>query len=81
MLVLAYYDDDGRLTTHSKSIGSTSSRHDRSRSRVEPENCVLSRNVGRALRYKFSPTMEALLRVACMATNRPFYLRKTTIST
>jgi len=43
---------------------------------VEPEKLRLIQNPsGGTFGYKFSPTMEALLGVACMATNRPVFLR------
>jgi len=74
---LAYYDDEGRLTIHSKSIG-IHLHHAMIAPGlgVEPEKLRLIQNPsGGTFGYKFSPTMEALLGVACMATNRPVFLR------
>jgi aldehyde oxidoreductase len=72
----AYYDEEGRLTIHSKSIflyghalmiapglG------------VEMEKLRLVQNpAGGTFGYKFSPTLEALVGAATMATGRPCYL-------
>ena len=42
---------------------------------VEPENLVLvQNNAGGTFGYKFSPTMEALVGAAAIATNRPVFL-------
>lgn len=74
---LAYYDDEGRLTIHSKSIG-IHLHHAMIAPGlgVEPEKLRLIQNpAGGTFGYKFSPTMEALLGVACIATNRPVFLR------
>jgi aldehyde oxidoreductase len=74
---LAYYDDEGRLTIHSKSIG-IHLHHAMIAPGlgVDPEKLRLIQNPsGGTFGYKFSPTMEALLGVACMATNRPVFLR------
>ncbi len=74
---LAYYDDEGRLTIHSKSIG-IHLHHAMIAPGlgIEPEKLRLIQNpAGGTFGYKFSPTMEALLGVACMATNRPVFLR------
>lgn len=74
---LAYYDDEGRLTIHSKSIG-IHLHHAMIAPGlgVEPEKLRLIQNPsGGTFGYKFSPTMEALLGAACMATNRPVFLR------
>ncbi|NLT21666.1 MAG: molybdopterin-dependent oxidoreductase [Syntrophorhabdus sp.] len=73
----AYYDDEDRLTIHSKSIG-IHLHHAMIAPGlgVEPEKLRLIQNPsGGTFGYKFSPTMEALLGVACMATNRPVFLR------
>lgn len=72
----AYYDDEGRLTIHSKSIG-IHLHHAMicPGLGVEPEKLRLVQNpTGGTFGYKFSPTIEALLGVACMATGRPVYL-------
>jgi len=74
---LAYYDDEGRLTIHSKSIG-IHLHHAMIAPGlgIEPERLRLIQNPsGGTFGYKFSPTMEALLGAACMATNRPVFLR------
>ncbi|MFZ7125643.1 MAG: molybdopterin-dependent aldehyde oxidoreductase [Desulfobacterales bacterium] len=73
---LAYFDDEGRLTIHSKSIG-IHLHHAMIAPGlgVEPEKLRLIQNpAGGTFGYKFSPTMEALLGVACMATGRPVFL-------
>ncbi len=72
----AYVDDEGRLTIHSKSIA-IHLHHAMIAPGlgIEPEKLRLIQNpTGGTFGYKFSPTMEALLGVACMATNRPVYL-------
>ena len=72
----AYFEDNGRLTIQSKSIG----LHLHAAMigpgiGVEPEKLRLIQNgAGGTFGYKFSPTMEALLGVACMATGRPVSL-------
>ncbi|GAP14521.1 aldehyde dehydrogenase, molybdenum-binding subunit apoprotein [Longilinea arvoryzae] len=72
----AYFDEEGRLTIHSKSIGLYLHQ-----AMIAPgiglptEKVRLIQNpAGGTFGYKFSPTMEALLGVACVATNRPVYL-------
>jgi aldehyde oxidoreductase len=75
----AYYDDEGRLTIHSKSIG-IHLHHAMIAPGlgVEPEKLVIKQNyTGGTFGYKFSPTMEALVGVACMATGRPVFLNYT----
>ncbi len=65
----AYMDDEGRLTIHSKSIG-IHLHHAMivAGLGVEPEKLRLVQNpAGGTFGYKFSPTMEALLGVACLA--------------
>jgi aldehyde oxidoreductase len=72
----AFYDDEGRLTIHSKSIG-IHLHHAMIAPGlgIEPEKLRLVQNpTGGTFGYKFSPTMEALVGVACMATNRPVFL-------
>jgi aldehyde oxidoreductase len=73
----AYFDDDGRLTIHSKSIGLFLHHAMIAPGLgIEPEKLRLVQNpAGGTFGYKFSPTMEALLGVACMATGRPVFLR------
>ncbi len=72
----AYYDDEGRLTIHSKSIG-IHLHHAMicPGLGIEPEKLRLVQNpTGGTFGYKFSPTIEALLGVACMATGKPVFL-------
>lgn len=74
---LAYYDEMGRLTIHSKSIG-IHLHHAMIAPGlgVEADKLRLIQNpAGGTFGYKFSPTMEALLGVACIATGRPVVLR------
>jgi len=73
----AYFDEEDRLTIHSKSIG-LHLHHAMIAPGlgIEPEKLRLVQNpAGGTFGYKFSPTMEALLGVACMATGKPVYLR------
>ncbi len=72
----AYYDEEGRLTIHSKSIGLYLHLYMIAPGLgIEPEKLRLVQNpAGGTFGYKFSPTMEALLGVACIATGRPVYL-------
>ncbi len=72
----AYFDDEGRLTIHSKSIG-IHLHHAMicPGLGIEPEKLRLIQNpTGGTFGYKFSPTIEALLGVACMATGKPVSL-------
>ena len=74
---LAYFDDEDRLTIHSKSIA-LFLHHAMicPGLGIEPEKLRLVQNpAGGTFGYKFSPTMEALLGVAALATNKPVYLR------
>ncbi len=74
---LAYFDDEGRLTIQSKSIG-IHLHHAMicPGLGIEPEKLRLVQNpAGGTFGYKFSPTMEALLGVAAMATGRPVSLK------
>jgi aldehyde oxidoreductase len=72
----AYYDEDGKLMIHSKSIGLHLHLYMIAPGLgVEPENIALvQNNTGGTFGYKFSPTMEALVGAAAMATKRPVYL-------
>ncbi len=73
----AYTDDEGRLTIHSKSIA-IHLHHAMIAPGlgVEPEKLRLVQNpTGGTFGYKFSPTMEALVGAACLATGRPVFLR------
>ncbi len=72
----AYYDEQGRVTIHSKSIGLYLHLYMIAPGLgLEPEKLRLVQNpAGGTFGYKFSPTMEALLGAACIATQRPVYL-------
>ncbi len=72
----AYYDDKDVLTIHSKSIGLYLHLYMIAPGLgVEPDKLRLIQNpAGGTFGYKFSPTMEALLGVACIATQHPVYL-------
>ncbi|HVO63675.1 MAG TPA: molybdopterin cofactor-binding domain-containing protein [Terriglobales bacterium] len=73
----AFLDDNGVLTIQSKSIG-LHLHHAMicPGIGIEPENLRLIQNpTGGTFGYKFSPTMEALLGVACLATGRPVSLK------
>lgn len=72
----AYFDDEGRLTIHSKSIGLYLHLYMIAPGLgIAPEKLRLVQNpAGGTFGYKFSPTMEALLGAACIATNRPVFL-------
>ena len=72
----AYFDQEGRLTIHSKSIA-IFLHHAMicPGLGIEPEKLRIVQNpTGGTFGYKFSPTMEALLGVACMATGKPVFL-------
>ena len=75
----AYRNDEGKLVIHSKSIG----MHLHA-AMIAPglgeelDNIVMVMNpAGGTFGYKFSPTMEALVGAACMATGKPVYLNYT----
>lgn len=73
---LAYMDDEGRLTIHSKSIGIH--LHHAMICQgigVEPDKLrLIQNNTGGTFGYKFSPTSEALLGVAALVTGKPVTL-------
>jgi aldehyde oxidoreductase len=74
---LAYFEAEDRLCIHSKSIG-IYLHHAMicPGLGIEPEKLRLVQNpTGGTFGYKFSPTMEALLGVAAMATGRPVTLK------
>jgi aldehyde oxidoreductase len=73
----AYKDENGKLVIHSKSIGLHLHQAMIAPGLgVELENLVLVQNpAGGTFGYKFSPTMEALVGAACMATGRPCFLK------
>ncbi len=72
----AYYDENGLLTSHSKSVHIYLHRDmicegiglDKEKIRI------VQNNAGGTLGYKLSPTIEGYLGVACMATGKPVYL-------
>lgn len=72
----AYMNDEGKLVIHSKSIGLHLHLYMIAPGLgVEPENIVMVQNpAGGTFGYKFSPTMEALVGAACIATGKPVYL-------
>lgn len=75
----AYLEDNGRLTIQSKSIG-LHLHHAMicPGIGIEPEKLRIIQNpTGGTFGYKFCPTMEALLGVACLATGRPVSLKYT----
>jgi aldehyde oxidoreductase len=69
---LAYFDEEGRLTIHSKSIAIFLHHAMIAPGLgIEPEKLRIIQNpAGGTFGYKFSPTMEALLGVAAMATGK-----------
>ncbi|MDR1044715.1 MAG: molybdopterin-dependent oxidoreductase, partial [Candidatus Adiutrix sp.] len=75
-VAFGYYDDQGRVHVHSKSIGI----HLHHAMIVEglglkPEELFLACNpMGGTFGYKFSPTIEALVAACVMATSRPCLL-------
>lgn len=75
----SYMNEDGKLVIHSKSIGLHLHMYMIAPGLgVEPENMIMIQNpTGGTFGYKFSPTMEALLGVATLATGRPCYLEYT----
>ncbi|MEE4135159.1 MAG: molybdopterin cofactor-binding domain-containing protein, partial [Desulforhopalus sp.] len=72
----AYLNDDGKLVIHSKSIGLHLHLYMIAPGLgVEPENMIMIQNpAGGTFGYKFSPTMEALVGAAALATGRPVFL-------
>ena len=72
----AYMNDEGKLVIHSKSIGLHLHMYMIAPGLgVEPENMVMVQNpAGGTFGYKFSPTMEALVGAAALATGRPVFL-------
>lgn len=72
----AYFDEEGRLTIHSKSIGIFLHAYMIAPGLgIEMDKLRIVQNpAGATFGYKFSPTMEALLGVAAMATGKPVFL-------
>lgn len=75
----AYLDDEGKLCIHSKSIGLHLHLYMIAPGLgVAPENIIMVQNpAGGTFGYKFSPTMEALVGAACLATGKPVFLNYT----
>jgi len=73
----AYLDEDGKLCIHSKSIGLHLHLYMIAPGLgVEPDKIVMVQNpAGGTFGYKFSPTMEALVGAATLATGRPCFLK------
>lgn len=72
----AYLNEDGKLIIHSKSIAihfHALMIADGVGMKAE-DVCIVQNNAGGTFGYKFSPTMEGLLGVATLATERPVYL-------
>ena len=72
----AYVNDEGKLVIHSKSIGLHLHLYMIAPGLgVEADKLVMIQNpAGGTFGYKFSPTMEALVGVAALATGRPVFL-------
>jgi len=72
----AFYNEDGKLIIHSKSIAIHLHMYMIAAGiGIEPENLILVQlPTGGTFGYKFSPTIEALLGVAAVATKKPVYL-------
>ncbi|SDP63184.1 Molybdopterin-binding domain of aldehyde dehydrogenase [Desulforhopalus singaporensis] len=72
----AYINDEGKLVIHSKSIGLHLHMFMIAPGLgVVPENMIMVQNPASGIfGYKFSPTMEALIGAAALATGRPVYL-------
>ncbi len=72
----AYLNADGKLCIHSKSIGLNLHRMMIAPGLgIELDDLIAVQNpAGGTFGYKFSPTMEALVGAACLATQRPVFL-------
>ncbi|WP_029897741.1 molybdopterin-dependent aldehyde oxidoreductase [Desulfohalovibrio reitneri] len=72
----AYTNENGKLVIQSKSIGLNLHLGMIAPGLgVEPENVIMVQNpTGGTFGYKFSPTLEALVGVAALATGRPVFL-------
>lgn len=73
----AYRNAEGQLVIHSKSIGlHLHAAMIAPGVGIDLDKLVMVQNpAGGTFGYKFSPTMEALVGVACLATGRPVFLR------
>lgn len=72
----AYYDDEGRVTIHSKSVALYAHRLmiAAGLGLEEDQLRLVQNNAGGTFGYKLSPTLEAILGVAVIATKKPVYL-------
>lgn len=72
----AFYDEEGKLIIHSKSIAiHLHQAMIAAGIGVDSDKLILAQNpAGGTFGYKFSPTIEALLGVAAVATGKPVYL-------
>jgi aldehyde oxidoreductase len=72
----AYMNENGKLVIQSKSIGlNLHLGMIAAGMGMEPENVIMVQNpTGGTFGYKFSPTLEALVGVAALATERPVFL-------
>lgn len=72
----AYYDEEGRLTIHTKSVGVYMHRLmiAAGLGLEEEQIRLIQNNAGGTFGYKLSPTTEAILGVACMSTGKPVYI-------
>ncbi len=75
----AYYDEEGRVTIHSKSVALYTHRLmiAAGLGLEEDQMRLVQNNAGGTFGYKLSPTMEAILGVAVIATGKPVYLEFT----
>lgn len=75
----AYLDDEGRVTIHSKSVALYAHRLmiAAGLGLAEDELRLIQNNAGGTFGYKLSPTLEAILGVAVLATKKPVYLEFT----
>ncbi len=71
----AYFDEEGRLTIHSKSVALYAHRLmiAAGLGLAEDQMRLIQNNAGGTFGYKLSPTMEAILGVAALATKKPVY--------
>ncbi|GFM35210.1 molybdopterin-dependent aldehyde oxidoreductase [Desulfovibrio subterraneus] len=75
----AFFNEEGKLCIHSKSIGLHLHMYMIAPGLgMDPENMIMVQNpTGGTFGYKFSPTMEALVGAAAIATGQPVYLNYT----
>jgi len=72
-----YIDDEGRVTIHSKSLNLYGNHRMLYEGLgLEPSQLrMIQNNMGGSFGYKLSPTMEALIAVAVMATGKPCFMK------